>query len=324
MDHEYWPMLFGPEELARLAEFADLRGPCLNAEELARPGARGEEVEALLAGWGMPPLDAGLLERLPRLRIVFYAAGTIRGIVTDASWRRGIRLTTAALANARPVAEFTHAAIVLSLKRVWPRAHALRAQHLYQRHQPDIPGCYGTTVGLLGLGKIGRLVAQRLRDLEVRVVAHDPYVAAAEAARLGVRLTTQEEVFASADVVSCHLPLHAGTERSLGAGLFRRMKPHATFINTARGGVVNEPELVAVLTERPDLFAVLDTIAEEPPQPDNPLLVLPNTLVTPHIAGSMCHECRRMGLMMIEEFRRYVAGEPLLGEVREADLETMA
>jgi len=117
--------------------------------------------------------------------------------------------------------------------------------------------------------------------------------------------------------VYCHLPLYAGTEALIDGALLRRMKRDATFINTARGAVVNEPELIEVLQERPDLQAVLDTIVEEPPLPGHALLALPNAFVTPHIAGSMCFECRRMGLMMVDELRRYHAGEPLLGEVRE-------
>jgi phosphoglycerate dehydrogenase-like enzyme len=324
MEEEYFALLYGPNEretLARLATFAHRR---VSATDLEGHGAPFDDVEAIFAGWGMPVLDAAMLRRFPRLRMVFYAAGTIKSVVTDASWRRGIRVTTAALANAKPVAEFTIAAIVFSLKRVWERVQSLRDKNRYQRHQPAIPGCYGTTVGLLALGKIGRQVAARLREMDVRVIAYDPYVSADDAGRLGVTLCAIEDVFASADVVSCHLPLHAGTSQLIDGALLRRMKPDSTFINTARGAVVNEPDLVAVLSERPDLYAVLDTIAQEPPPSDSPLLRLPNAIVTPHLAGSMCLECRRMGIMMIDELRRYLANEPLLGEVREEELDLLA
>ncbi len=324
MDEEFFPLLFGPGECAALGQLARFVGPCVGAKALARGHARAEEVEAILAGWGMPVLDEDLLRGFPRLRVVFYAAGTIRSIVTEASWRRGIRFTTAALANAKPVAEFTQAAIVFALKRVWERARVLREHGRYLRHEPSLPGGYGTTVGLLALGKIGGLVAQRLREMDVRVLAFDPHVPRAEAERLGVRLCPLEELFATADVVSCHLPLHAGTHGLVDGALLRRMKRGATFINTARGAVVKEAELIAVLVERPDLQAVLDTIVEEPPRPDHPLLALPNAFVTPHLAGSMNQECRRMGIMMVEELRRYGAGEPLRGEVREAELAFIA
>lgn len=324
MEEEYFALLYGSPEREAMARLATFPHPRVSAADLLANGTHFDDVEAIFASWGMPVLDEPMLRRFPRLRMVFYAAGTIKCVVTDASWRRGIRMTTAALANAKPVAEFTIAAIVFSLKRVWERVQSLREKNRYQRHQPAIPGCYGTTVGLLALGKIGRRVAERLREMDVRVIAYDPFVSPDEAGRLGVQLCPIEDVFATADVVSCHLPLHAGTSQLINGALLRRMKPDSTFINTARGAVVNEPDLVAVLTERPDLYAVLDTIAQEPPPSDSPLLRLSNAIVTPHLAGSMCLECRRMGVMMVDELRRYMAGDPLLGEVREEELEILA
>jgi phosphoglycerate dehydrogenase-like enzyme len=324
MEEQYLSFLYGPDEQAALGRLGNFRYPCTAAADVLTDGDKFRDVEAIFASWGMPQLDAKMLRRLPRLRVVFYAAGTVRAVVTADTWRRGIRITTAALANAKPVAEFTVAAIVFSLKRVWERMHSLREKKLYRRHRPAIPGCYGTTIGLLALGKIGRRVAQQLQQMDVRVIAYDPYVPHAIAEALGVRLCSLEEVFASADVVSCHLPLYDATAQLVDGALLRRMKTDSTFINTARGAVVNEPDLVAVLQERPDLFAVLDTIVEEPPSAGNPLLLLPNAIVTPHLAGSMCLECRRMGRMMVDEFRRYVAGEPLLGEIHEQDLAILA
>jgi phosphoglycerate dehydrogenase-like enzyme len=90
------------------------------------------------------------------------------------------------------------------------------------------------------------------------------------------------------------------------------MKPGSTFINTARGAVVDEPALIEVFSRRPDLFAVLDVTYPEPPLPGSPLYTLPNIILTPHIAGSLHHECRRMGHYMVEELKRYLSGEPLL------------
>lgn len=324
MTPEYRDLIYGPSEWSALEHSATFSQPPLSPADFAAGDRPFDDVEALFTTWGMPPLDDALLRRLPRLQIVFYAAGTVRDVVTAASWRRGIRVTTAAIANAQPVMEFTVAAIVFALKRVWERAAALREDHRYLRHQPALPGCYGTTVGLIALGRIGSRVAERLRTMDVHVIGHDPYVTPGEAARLGVRWVGLEELFATADVVSCHLPLHPGTHQLINGRHLRSMKRGTTFINTARGAVVNEADLVAVLRERPDLYAVLDTITTEPPPPDCPLLRLPNAIVTPHLAGSMGPECRRMGAMMVDELRRYHAGEPLLGEVRDADLNRLA
>jgi phosphoglycerate dehydrogenase-like enzyme len=324
MSPEHRDLIYGPPEWSALEHGATFLHPHVSPIEFATGGARFDDIEALFTTWGMPPLDDALLRRLPQLRIVFYAAGTVRDVVTPASWRRGTRVTTAAIANAQPVVEFTVAAIVFALKRVWERAAALRDDHRYLRHQPALPGCYGTTVGLIALGRIGSRVAERLRTMDVHVIGHDPFVTPADAARLAVRWVGLEELFSTADVVSCHLPLHAGTRHLIDGRHLRSMKRGTTFINTARGAVVNEADLVAVLRERPDLYALLDTITDEPPPPDCPLLRLPNAIVTPHLAGSMGPECRRMGAMMVDELRRYRTGEPLLGEVREADLARLA
>ncbi len=132
---------------------------------------------------------------------------------------------------------------------------------------------------------------------------------------MGVELVSLDEACARADVVSLHTPWLKETEKMITGAHFRAMKQGATFLNTARGAVVDEPAMVEVLTERPDLFAVLDVTHPEPPAPDSPLYTLPNVILTPHIAGSMHNECRRMGQYAVDECRRYLAGEPLRWQV---------
>lgn len=323
MDAQFYAEILGPEELARLGELVDLRG-IIDGPELLAHASEYQDVELLVGSWGMPPLTADLLARLPNLKAVFYAAGTVKFCVTDTFWERGIRITNASLANARPAAEFAFAEIILSLKRAWERIFLLREKRQFVQRDPLVKGCYGTTVGLLALGKIGRLVAEKLRTLDVNVIAYDPFVSAGDAAALGVVLRPLDEVFASADVVSCHLPITQQTQHILRGEHFAKMKIGATFINTARGSVVREDELVAVLKERPDLFAVLDVIENEPPDREDALFNLPNVVLTPHIAGSVGNECRRMGRMMIDELTRHLAGQPLQGEVLREQLEMLA
>jgi phosphoglycerate dehydrogenase-like enzyme len=324
MHAEHFPQLFGKEELVRLRGLVDLVEPSVNASQLRAAGSRFDDVEGIISGWGMPELSPELLKAMPRLRAVFHAAGTIKSIATDASWDRGIRISSAALENARPTAEFAFAEIILSLKRAWPRLFAMREQRQYKQQDPLVPGCSGSTVGLISLGKIGRLVARHLAMLDVNVLAWDPHVSPEEAARLGTRLCPLPELFASSHVVSCHTPLTPETRGFLGRELFASMPRGATFINTARGGLVREDELVAVLQERADLFAVLDVTAEEPPAPDSPLFKLRNVVLTPHIAGSIGPECLRLGRMMVDEVGRYLVGAPLLGEVRQEELNVLA
>ncbi len=324
MDREHFPLLFGEADLARLRRLVDVVEPALDARQLRSAGENFSDVEGIISGWGMPPLDAALLRKLPRLRALFHAAGTIKCIATDASWKRGVRITSAAAENAIPTAEFAFAQIILSLKHAWARLFALREQRAYVQNDPLLPGCSGSTVGLLSLGKIGRLVARRLATLDVEVIAYDPTLSAAEAAAAGARLCSLDEVFAQADVVSCHMPLTARTAGTLRRRHFAAMKPGAAFINTARGGLVCERELVAVLRARPDLWAVLDVTDPEPPPRHSPLFTLTNVVLTPHIAGSSGPECRRLGAMMIREVARYLKRQPLTGEVRRKDLDLIA
>ena len=162
---------------------------------------------------------------------------------------------------------------------------------------------------------IGRQVCERLRAHDVRVLAYDPFATAAQAAALNVELCSLAEVFQRADVVTLHTPWLKETEGLITGAHFAAMKPGATFINTARGAVVRETELIEVLTRRPDLQAVLDVTYPEPPGPESPLYTLPNVVLTPHIAGSMNTECRRMGQYMVDELGRYRAGQPLKWQI---------
>jgi len=158
---------------------------------------------------------------------------------------------------------------------------------------------------------VGRRVCELLSAYDLKLLAYDPFVAPTEAAKLNVELCSLEEVFGRADVVSLHAPWLTETEGMITGAHFATMKPGASFINTSRGAIVREGEMIEVLRARPDLFAVLDVTYPEPPVPDSPLYTLPNVILTPHIAGSMDGECRRMGRYMVEELRRYVKGEPL-------------
>ncbi len=268
------------------------------------------EIDAIFSGWGMTPLDEILLAAAPRLKVIFYGAGSIHGFATDAAWDRGITITSAWAANAVPVAEYTLSQIIFSLKRGWYHALTIKREQAWIRQAP-VPGAYESTVGLVSLGMVGRMVAERLQALDVNVLAYDPFVSTDDAAALGVRLVALDEIFRLADVVSLHTPKLPETLGMIAGDHFAAMKPGATFINTARGAIVREAEMTAVLTARPDLFAILDVTDPEPPVPGSPLYTLPNVVLTPHIAGSMDGECRRMGRYMIEECQRYLAGEPL-------------
>ncbi len=318
--------IYGEDSLQAISPAARLLGaPCTAAQLQASPPAWLAEIEVLFTGWDAPRLDAELLARMPRLRAVFYGAGSIRPIASDALWERRIVVASAAALNAQPVVEFTIGAILLSFKRAWHHARLVRAERSFDALRAlPVPTGWGATVGLVSLGLIGRRVAEQLRNYDIRVLAHDPLLTAAQCAELGVEAVSLAEIFDRSDIISLHTPLLKETVGLIDATLLARLRPGATLINTARGGLMRESDLVAMLNARPDVQAILDVTDPEPPARDSLLYDLPNVFLTPHIAGSIGVECRRMGRAMVEEFHRYARGEPLRHAVTREQLARMA
>ncbi|MFI9049390.1 hydroxyacid dehydrogenase [Streptomyces sp. NPDC053427] len=293
----------------------------LVAHDLAAPtpqvAAALARAEVLLTCWGAPPLTDRVLAAAPRLRAVVHAAGSVKHHITEACWQRGIAVASAATANALPVAEYALAAILFANKRVLHAAHryrTLRAPHDWQ-HELTGSGNCGRTVGVIGASRIGRRLMELLSPFDLRVLLHDPYVDAAEAARLGATAVPLDTLCADSDIVTVHAPQLPATRHMLGARELALMPDGATLINTARGSLVDEAALLAeLLTGR--LSAVLDVTDPELPPPDSPLYDLPNVLLTPHIAGSLGGELHRLADLALDELERYTRGLPFSDPVR--------
>ena len=315
--------IYGEPERADIADLVEVEEVPQTAETVTENPGVLDGVDVIFSGWGAPVMDETFLRAAGELGAVFYGAGSVRQLVTDALWERGVRVVSAYSANAVPVSEYALAAILFSLKRGWHFAAAVREE---RRFPPvsGIPGACGSTVGIVSLGATGRMLRERLRHFDVRVVAYDPYVTEVEAASLGVELLALERLFQEADVVSLHTPWLPETEGLIRNSHLASMKRGATLVNTSRGAVIREAEMVSVLKDRQDVTAVLDVTHPEPPEPDSPLYDLPNVVLTPHIAGSQGDECRRMGRLVVDELRRYVAGEPLEHEITRERAAVMA
>ncbi len=307
---EWFDRVYGPAERAALDRAVDWVALPQSADSIRARSDLLREVEVIFAGWGMARMDAAFLDAAPRLRAVFHAGGTVRYFTTEASWARGITVASAAAINAIPVAEYTLAAILFSLRHGWYYERQALLHGAFPSRRP-MPGACGTTVGLIALGMVGQRTCELLRPFELEVIAHDPYASDADFARLGARRATLDEIFSRADVVSLHAPWLPETEGLVTGRHFATMKSSATFINTARGALVREAEMIAVLRTRPDLQAVLDVTWPEPPAAGSPLYALPNVVLTPHIAGTADGELGRLGRAMVAEFGRWRHGEPL-------------
>lgn len=311
---EEFPKLYREETLARLRRTPVQLSPLVPSASWTTHRETLATADVIFSGWGAPVMDRDFLEAAPRLKAVFYAAGSVRYFTTEAFWTRGLRLITAQEINAIPVSEYAASAIHLGLKRFWFLAQRTREQLRFSSVDP-VAGAYGSTVGLISYGTIARRTRRKLRDVRLKVLVYDPFLSESEAQLEQVQLATLDEIFSAADAISLHAPLLEETAGLIRGRHFAQMKPGAVFINTARGEIVNEPEMIACLRARPDLQAVLDVTSPEPPEPSSSLYTLPNVVLTPHIAGSIGPECGRMGDAMVEEFERYIAGEPLRWEL---------
>ncbi|WP_405749742.1 hydroxyacid dehydrogenase [Streptomyces sp. NBC_01411] len=318
--------LFDDEQLRRLGRAADL-DPAPVLHEFSSPRAKASlaRVDILVTGWGCPPLTAEVLARAPRLRAVVHAAGSVKHHVTAACWERGIAVSSAAAANAVPVAEYTVAMIVLANKRVLP----LLARQASGHAQTDPPGSsvpvgnYRKQIGVVGASAVGRRVLALLRNYDVERVVADPYLTEAEAGTLGARLLGLDELVSTSDVVSLHAPSLPQTRHLMDARRLSSMRPGATLINTARGDLVDTAALTAAVGSG-QLYAVLDVTDPEPLPADSPLWNHPHVALTPHVAGSLGTELLRMGELAVGEVERLADSRPLNHPVSARLLERMA
>lgn len=316
--------VYSRAEKERLSEMVELFAEAVSARDL-RAGKYADvarEARFVFSTWGMPAISAEeIRELLPKVEAVFYAAGTVQGFGRP-FLERGVRVVSAWAANALPVAEFTLAQVLLGLKRTWWHARELREKGGPEAWRAiGVTGAYGSTVALISLGMIGRRVAELLRPFDVKVIAYEPFGGDVE----GVERVSLEECFLRGDVVSLHTPNLPTTRKMITGAHLAAMKPYATFINTARGAIVDAEGMFAVLRRRPDLTAVVDVAdPTEPPPAGSPFYTLANLVLTPHIAGSMGNEVERMAAYMVDECGRLLRGEPLKYEVSLGMLETMA
>ena len=322
-----WPDAFAAqfdaERVARVAALCRLDGP-VEAVDVDDPAQfeRLAGVEVLVTSWGAPPLTAERLDRVPKLRAVFHCAGTVRGLVTPEFWERGIVITSAAEANAVPVAEFTYAQIVLAGKRAQFLARVPRLFRNGWRAQlgSDRYTNYGRRIGIVGFSRIGRRVVGHLQQLDsAEVLVYDPHADPDAVATAGARLVGLDELLRSVDVLSLHAPALPETVGMIGAAELALLRDGATVVNTARGALIDTDALVRECASG-RLDAILDVTDPEPLPEDSPLYDLPNVSITPHVSGSLGSETLRLADAALDELQRWVDGASLVSQVRADDL----
>ncbi len=316
--------VYTPEVLKKLGEYGEL-SPRINKNNIEEYRDFLKGCEIAFSTWGMPQFTKEeIAEYMPDLKAVFYSAGTVQYFARP-FLESGIKVYSAFAANAVPVAEYTVAQISLAAKGFFQAAKYYRILPLRSlAFAQSSTGCFGCKVGLIGLGAIGRMVAERLKDFDVEVYACDPFIPEETAKELGVTLVDMETIFSECDIISNHLANKPELENIFNYKLFKRMKKHSTFINTGRGAQVAEYSLALSLLLHPSRTFVADVLKKEFFPYINPLFWVPNAILTPHIAGSIGNEPQRMAYYMMEEMEIFLSSSPTRYEVTLEALERMA
>lgn len=262
-----------------LAEFGELVVAPDDREETLLPLVA--DAVALIVRGGSR-VSGALIDAAPELRVIGRSGVGFDEVDVEAATRRGIPVVFTPEANAQAVAEGALALLLALVKRLPELDAAVRAGRWPDRDRSDVRDLEGSTLGLLGLGRIGRRVAALARPFSLRVLAHDPFVTEAE----GVELVELEELFSRSDYISLHAPLTAGTRGIVDADLLARAGPGAVLVNTSRGGLVRSLDDLYGALESGALDGVgLDVFEPEPPDVSHPLFSHPRVLVSPHALG---------------------------------------
>ncbi|GAA2816380.1 hydroxyacid dehydrogenase [Kribbella solani] len=299
----------------------------------ALPGA-----DVLITSWGATPLTAEVLTPANRLQLIAHAASSVKHFITDEVFRRGIRVTQAGQAMARPVAEVSLAFTLSMLHRIHRFNHTMHAGGW--REEAIAPTSTGTTagtsdvvlaqhglagsrIGVVGASRTGLEYIRMLVALGADIAVYDPYLTNERAAGLGVRTTTLDELLRTSRVVALHAPTLPETRHMIGARELALMPDGAALVNTARSWLVDTAALLAELRSG-RIDAALDVFDEEPLPADDPVRTLPNVLLTPHRAAGTVECYFEMGELTAAEVERFSTGQPLHHELTRSTLAHMA
>ena len=284
-----------------------------------RGGISAEELKSVIGEYdglvvrSRTKVTADLLSAAKRLQVIGRAGIGVDNIDVEAASRQGVIVENAPSGNSVTTAE--HALCLLaSLARHIPQADASMKAGKWEKKKFQGTELMGKTLGVLGLGNIGRIFASRARGLSMNVIAYDPFIGTEAAERLGVELVSLDELYSRADMMSCHTPLTAETKGMVGDEAFAKMKPGVFLVNASRGGVVDERALLRALDGGKVAGAALDVFEQEPPPEGYELTVHPKVVCTPHLGASTEEAQEKVAAEIAEQMVAYAER----GEVRNA------
>lgn len=266
----------------------------------------GKDAEALMGLF--VPVSSKVMDAMPNLRIVGVSRAGLENVNVKEATKRGILVFNVEGRNAHAVSDFTVGMILAEARNI-ARAHYAIKNGSWRKsfvNSDSIPELGGRTVGLIGFGYIGRLVAKKLSGFEVKVLAYDPYTSAETIKGLGATKVELDELMSQSDFVSVHARLTAENKGMIGERELSLMKPTAYFINTGRAGLVDQNALIKVLEEKKIMGAALDVFITEPIEPDNGLLKLDNVTLTTHIAGTTSDALSNSPFLLMDDIKKFM------------------
>ena len=282
-----------------------------------------ESADAIVTSWGNSPIDEKALELCPNLKILLHAAGSVKPVVSDALWGKGVRVTSCAGVLSMGVSETALGFTIAASKNFFNLNDSLHEGN-WAEGKENIRELYDLTVGVIGAGWAGRHYIELMQAFDVDILLYDPFVSEEKAESMGVKKASLEDVLRNSDIISIHAPEIPSTRHMFNAETLAMMKKDAVLINTARGSIIDEKALYEHMKAGNLRYACIDVFDPEPPLAENPLRTLKNVIMTPHLAGLANNGKLRIGAHVVEELLKFISGERLECEITRDMLARMA
>lgn len=324
VNKEFRGRVFGEkyyEKLRKMGEVKVYDRDDFSCEEYYLEFVKGSTV--IVTSWDSPRINGKILDLCPDLKAVIHGAGSIKPIISEEFQARKIRITNSAVAIGEGVAETALGFAISACKGFYTLNEDTKNGLWQENIKQKVKDFYDIKVGVISGGAVGKHMVKLLKNFHVDVLLYDPILSAEQIAALGAEKVSLETLLSECDVVSVHAPSIPATDNMLNASNLCLLQDGAVLINTSRGSVINEKDLIAEL-KKGRFFACIDVTQTEPPAKDNELRTLPNVVLTPHIAGTATNGLKRVALHVCEEIERLLNGEKMRTEVNLDDLARMA
>lgn len=320
LNHELLDTLFTKKALDKLRAFGKVS---INEGEASEENVKRviKDADIAVTSWGNPSFTKEILDECPSLKLVVHAAGSVKPIVSDELWSRGIRVCASTKPLGIGVAETALGFAISASKNFYALNDDIHSGGYEVKNVKEL---YEQTVGVVSAGWVGRHFIKLLNNFGVDILLYDPFVTEDAAEKMGCRKAELNELLEKSDIVSLHAPSIPETNHMICADTLKLMKKDAILINTSRGSVVDEKALYSHMAAGNLKYACLDVYDPEPIEKDNPLRTLPNVIMTPHIAGLAANGKLRIGMHAAEEIERFLSGDAMECEVIKEMLAKMA